>query len=695
MTRPDRTDRQADCSVPADCEGAPIGVPEPASAQSTVAFFHEHVQAALGHHQAGRLAEAQALYREILKAEPEHADALHFLGLLLCDTGERDIGLAMMARSIRLQPNAIYFNNHGNVLGRQGDRASAIECYRQAILLRPDYAEAHNNLGHALCEDGDWTAAIQSCAQALALKPDYPEAWNNLGNALKGSGNWDAAIKSYAKALALNPWYAQAHNNLGNMFEKLNRLEHAIACYRQAIVLEPGVATIRSNLGNVLRDAVLLDEAVECLHKAVECDPAWPEVHSNLLVTLNFLPQCTPQELLDESRRLGARLSAAVTPYRHEPDASARDPNRRLRVGLVSGDFASHPVGYFLEDVLAHLDAARIELIAYPTRTHEDTVTSRLKPYFAAWSGLSTLNDEQAARKIHNDNIDVLVDLSGHTSHNRLALFARKPSPIQVSWLGYFATTGLSAMDYILGDRHVLPDDEREHFIEEPWCLPDSYLCFTPPTQDIPVGPMPVTATGTFTFGCFNHLAKLNESVISLWSRVLHAVPDSRLFLKTKQLGDPDVQRRMLERFVAYGIDAARLALEGASPRAELLASYNRVDIALDPFPYPGGTTTIEALWMGVPVLTRRGDRFLSHVGESILHTAGLEDWIAADSHAYVAKAAAFASVHDRLARLRSQLRPQILASPLCDAPRFANHLEHAFRGMWERYARCAGETTK
>jgi protein O-GlcNAc transferase len=402
---------------------------------------------------------------------------------------------------------------------------------------------------------------------------------------------------------------------------------------------------------------------------------------------LNTRPDVSVCEQVDEARAFGRHQSAKAQRFEHA--AQAGEMKKRLRVGFVSGDLNSHPVGFFLESVLGHLDRTRIELVAYATRQRDDAVSQRLEPRFSAWHDISRIDDETCARRIRDDAIDILVDLSGHTNHNRLPVFAWKPAPIQATWLGYFATTGLASIDYVIADRHVLPFDESSQFVEAPWHLPDSYLCFTPPPFDIEVGPLPAGEHGAITFGCFNHLVKLNDAVVALWSRVLDAVPGSRLLLKTRQLDDPVVQRATLERFAAHGIDGARLMLEGQSPRAELLAAYQRVDIALDPFPYAGGTTSVEALWMGVPVLTRRGERFLSHVGESIVNTAGLPEWIAADDADYLNKAVRFSAQRDELAALRNTLRERLLASPLCDAPRFARHLEDAFHGMWARHAAC------
>jgi predicted O-linked N-acetylglucosamine transferase (SPINDLY family) len=355
-----------------------------------------------------------------------------------------------------------------------------------------------------------------------------------------------------------------------------------------------------------------------------------------------------------------------------------------LRVGFVSGDLKVHPTGYFLESMLEHVDRRRIELVAYPTRRAEDELTARIKPRFAAWTCLASLSDEQAARRIRDDRIDLLVDLSGHMNWNRLPLFAWRPAPVQASWLGYFATTGLSEIDYLLADAHVVPPGEEGQYTERIWRLPDSYLCFTLPTESVAVAPLPALANGSFTFGCLNNHKKLNDGVIAAWSRILHGAPHARLLLKNHQLGEPAIARETLARFSVHGIDETRLLLEGPSSREQYFATYHRVDLALDPFPYPGGTTSVEGLWMGVPVLTRRGERFVSHLGEMVLKTVGLSDWIAADTDDYVARAVAAAADPAPLAALRAGLRARVERSPLADAPRFTAHWMAAIEQMWQ-----------
>ena len=324
--------------------------------------------------------------------------------------------------------------------------------------------------------------------------------------------------------------------------------------------------------------------------------------------------------------------------------------------------------------------------MAYPSHTATDELSEQLSSRMAGWMPIYGKSDQQAARQIRDDGIHVLIDLSGYTDHTRLPMFCLKPAPVQATWLGYFGTTGLAEIDYLIGDPHVTPPDEENHFVEKIWRLPETYLCFSPPDVEIKCNSLPALENGYITFGCFNHLTKMNDAVVALWAQVLTSVPNSRLFLKTKALFDETLRANTLARFASHGIGSDRLLMEANSPRAELLAAYHRVDIALDPFPYPGGTTSAESLWMGVPVLTKRGDRFLSHVGETIAHNAGLADWIAQDEQDYIARAVAFAADLNGLAELRGNLRAQVLASPLYDSARFARHFENAMWNMWHTF---------
>ncbi len=640
----------------------------------------------------GDYAAAQAALLRALALRPTYAEAHNNLGNTLKAQHRYALALAHFQQAIALKPDYVEAHfNRGNVLEAQGDLDAGLAAYRDALTLNPDFYPALNNAGHIYKEQGRLADAIACLQRAIALKPDYVEAHNNLGNALKAQGQGAAAVACYQRALELAPQLASTYYNLGNTLQDMGAYDAAVEAYRQALAREPDNVEVFHNLGSALSSQGNAEAALACLRHALELKPDFDLARSSLLFHLNYESSCSSAEYLAEARRFGAALArrgqaytdwpAADANMAHEVNAAAHAP---LRVGLVSGDLRMHPVGYFLESVLAHLSPVRIALHAYVTGAQEDVLTARLKPRFAGWRSLMGLSDAAAAAAIRADGIQVLIDLAGHTLHNRLPVFARKPAPVQVAWLGYFASTGLDAIDYILADRHVLPPTEEDNFVERPWRLPDSYLCFTPPTPEVAIGPLPMLAAGAPTFGCFNRLSKLNDAVVALWVRVLQAVPQARLLLKAKELLEPAAQQATRARFVAHGIAPARILTEGFTPRTDYLGNYNRVDIALDPFPFPGGTTTVEALWMGVPVLTLRGDRFLSHAGESLLHTAGLADWIAADADDYVAKARAYVLDARALSVCRADLRQRLLASPLCDARRFATHLETAMYQMWQ-----------
>jgi predicted O-linked N-acetylglucosamine transferase (SPINDLY family) len=437
------------------------------------------------------------------------------------------------------------------------------------------------------------------------------------------------------------------------------------------------------SLANTLLDQDQFARAQEIYRQILTLRPEHSEAHTNLLFSMNFTGQSVA-EYVAEARRYGRMVStlAGTLP--------ACDPGRKggapLRVGLVSGDLREHPVGHFLEGTIANLDRSRVELIAYSTFNVDDAVSARMRSHFSKWT-LLPKGDKAAAQMIRADGIDILVDLAGHTGNNRLPLFAWRPAPVQASWLGYFASTGVEQMDYFIADPITTPETHRSAFTEQVWHLPCTRLCFTAPDIHVPVSDLPALSDGVVTFGCFNSLSKMNESVVGVWARLLHAAPQSRLFLKAKQFKSAAVRAQVLARFQDHAIPAHRLVLEGPSTRAEYLAAYGRVDIGLDPFPFTGATTTAESLWMGVPVLTLAGDRLVARQGMGLLTNAGLGNWIATDEDDYIGRAVALASDLPRLALLRAGLRSQVRQSPLFDGARLARDLEDALERMWDVHA--------
>ncbi len=573
----------------------------------------------------------------------------------------------------------------GATLKQLGRTTEAMSALQQAAILLPGDAGLHNNLGNILNQLGQYGEAEACFRRALLIKPDFAEAHYNLGIVVKALGQYGEAEACFRRALLIKPDFAEACYNLGNSLHDLGRLSEAEACFRQALRTRPHWPEASCNLGNTLAALGRLAEAEACCREALQCKPDYLDPYSSLLFLHSYSPEHTAADYLEEARRYGQRADSKVgAPFAQW--ICDRRP-QRLRVGLVSGDFRNHPVGYFLEGLLAQLDPSSIELFAYPTILASDELTARIRPYFAAWKPIFGLSDEAAANSIHEDGVHLLIDLAGHTANNRLPVFAWKPAPVQLSWLGYFASTGVAAMDYFLADPWTLPESLEAHFTEKVWRLPETRLCFTAPKEEVDVAPLPALANGYVTFGCFNNLTKLNDAVVTQWARILESLPGSRLLLKAKQLKDATLRQAMTERFAAHGIGVGRLILEGPSPRGEYLAAYARVDIALDPFPFTGGTTTAEALWMGVPVLTLAGDRFISRQGAGLLANASLQDWISGDIEDYVRRAVAHAGDLDRLSRLRQALRQQLLSSPLFDAQRFARHFESAMRGIWEQWS--------
>lgn len=630
----------------------------------------------------GRWAEAEASYREALRRKPESADAHCNLGNALAGLGRLDEAERSYREAILRAPNhPVALCNLATTLKDLGRTEEAAEGFRAALRAAPDLVEAHYNLGNTLRDLDRPQEAERAYREALRRRPEHAKAHNNLGNVLKDFGRLVEAEACYREAIRLDPDFADAHSNLGIAVDALGRLREAEACYREAIRRKPDYAEAHSNLGIALGDSGRPREAEASYREALRLKPDSAEMRSNLLFALNFAEPYAPEAALAEARRYGSAVSARAAP---KFDAWPTGPgDAKLRIGFVSADFCNHPVGFFLESLIAHLDPAAFELFAFPTGPKSDDLTARIKPRFRDWIPIRRKPDRVAANLIRERAIHVLLDLAGHTAGNRLPVFALRPAPVQASWLGYFATTGLPEMDYFLGDPHVCPAGEDRWFTEKLWRLPATWLCLTPPDRAIPVATAPVLANGHVTFGCFGNLAKMNEAVVATWAEILERVPGSRLFLKSKQLRDAGVVAETHARFAARGVAADRLTLEGASPRAAYLRAYDRVDIVLDTFPYPGGTTSSEAIWMGAPVLTLAGARFLSRLGESIARNVGLDDWIAADRADYVRKAAAFAGEPDRLAALRATLRERALRSPLFDAPRFAADFAAALRRMY------------
>jgi predicted O-linked N-acetylglucosamine transferase (SPINDLY family) len=680
------------------------------------------LQQAVTLHQAGQISKADILYRQILAEHPDHPEALHYSGILAHQVGKSGVAIELIGKSICHRPDyAKAHNNLGNVLNDQGKLEEAVASYQKALVLEPDFVEAHNNLGsafvkqgkleeavasfnkaltlkpgyieahsnlgNALSEQGKLEEAVASFNKALALEPDFVEAHNNLGSALVKQGKLEEAVASFNKALTLKPGYIEAHNNLGNALSEQGKFEEAVASYQKALTLKPDYAETHYNLGNVLSEQCKLEEAVASYRKALTLKPEYKEAYSNLLFCFNYMPGITQEAIYKESLQFGDRFSE----YRHQETPTFENDlskDRRLKVGYVSPDFNSHSVAYFIEPAIKAHNREKVEIFCYANVKKIDEVTKRVQAEADHWCSIVGMKDEDVAARIKKDRIDILVDLAGHTRNNRLFVFALKPAPVQVTWLGFPNTTGLPTMDYRLTDEVADPEGEADGLhIEELIRLKHGFLCYQPMTSSPDVCSLPSQECGYITFGSFNNLKKVTVEVIKAWAGILNAVPSSRLLLKAKQLINDQTRKWIIKILEQEGIAEERIEMHSWMPnQADHLALYSRVDIGLDPFPYNGTTTTCEALWMGVPVITLLGDRHASRVGASILYRVGMNELVASSVEKYIELTSSLANDRKKLIEIRSCLRDRIQKSELVNRRLFADHLEEVYRQMWNRY---------
>jgi protein O-GlcNAc transferase len=630
--------------------------------------------------------EAVAACREAIRLDPNLAIAHFNLAVALHHQGKSDEAAVACERAIRLNPDlAEAHYSLGTLLCGQGKLDEAIEVTRRAIRIRPEYVEAHANLAAMLQRQGRLDDAVAACRHAIRIMPAYADAHYNLGSALLDQHKQLKAIACWRQTIRIKPDHVEAHANLGNAWRELGELEEAVSACRRAIGIKPDHATAHSNLGAALIDQAKLDDAFVAYGNAIRLKPDFVEASSALLACMNYVEHVSPAALFAAHRGWNERHGRPL------PQASAypndRTAGRRLKAGYVSPDFRSHSVAQFLEPLLGSHDPDGIEVFCYAEVSWPDATTERFKRRADHWVTTVGLSDEALAERIRSDGIDILVDLTGHTSKNRLPVFARKPAPVQVTWLGYPNTTGLDAIDHRLIDAVTDPEGEADAFASEALVrLPGGFLCYG--SRDDAPAPeaAPCLSNGFATFGSFNNPTKLSGATLDVWAQVLARVPQARLLLKGKPFADIATRALFLDRLAGRGVAADRVELVGWLPDRAHLALYDHVDIALDPFPYNGTTTTCEALWMGVPVVTLRGDRHAGRVGASLLTQIGLTDLIADSVEAYVEMAVALAGNPARLTDLRHSLRPRMAASSLCDAAGFARKVEDAYRAMWARW---------
>jgi predicted O-linked N-acetylglucosamine transferase (SPINDLY family) len=654
-----------------------------------VAEYHRHL--AECHRKAGRWEEAIAAYHRATDRKPDLAEAYHGLGIVLKTLGRLDEAIAAYHQTIALRPGkAAAHCNLGDALFVQGRIEEAIAACDRAIQLQPDLAEAHNNRGNALRHRGSLDEAIAAYGRAIQIKPAYAVAHSNLGNALRDQGELDRAIAAYRRATQLEPENAEAWNNLGIAWHQAGRLDDAIAAYDRALALGTDLAHAWTNRGMAFRDQGRQDEALACLRKARALNPHLQVAASNLVYGLLFHPDYDARALLEEHRRWDERfarpLARLIQPHRNEPA-----PDRRLRIGYVSADFRDHVLGHNLMPLFREHDHRHFEIVCYADVIRRDAFTRDFQTAADLWRDVAGKSDDEVARLVRADRIDILVDLALHTAGNRLLTFARKPAPVQVTFAGYPGTTGLAAIDYRLTDPYLdPPGSDDAGYAEESVRLPATFWCYEPLSGGPDVNPLPANENGSITFGSLSGFARINASVLALWARVLRAVDRSCLLLLA-----PDGAHRALtrEQFEREGVAPDRVVFVTRQPRREYLECYHGIDVVLDTFPYSGHTTSLDALWMGVPVVTLAGRTVVGRAGLSQLTNLRLPELVATTPVEYVRIAVALAGDLPYLSALRAGMRDHMRNSPLMDAPAFARGVEAAYRVMWQRWcARSSAE---
>jgi len=576
-------------------------------------------------------------------------------------------------------------------LNEQHRFRESVLCCRRALRRQPESPGLLNNLGVALAQLGRLEEAERNLRRALRLKPDFAAAVNNLAAVCVKQKRLDEAAALLSEGLRRNGASVEALNNLATVLRMSGHLSEAARLLEAALAIRPDCAELWRNLATLTRDRGLAAEAVPQYRRAVELDPESAVAGSGLLMCLNFLPDADPLAVYAEHRAWARRhadpLAAAIRPHSNTPA-----PDRSLQVGYLSPDFRRHPVAGFLKPVLAAHDRERFQITCYANVAHADQVTAEFKALGHRWRDVFGLTDPQLAELIRSDGIDILVELAGHTWDNRLLAVARKPAPVQVTWLGYPNTTGLRTVDYRITDAWADPPGTTDHLHSEQLVrLPCGFSCWGPPAEAPEPSPPPAATRGAVSFGSFNFAPKITPQVIEVWAEILRRTPGARLLLKYTGLNDEGVRRATWERFERSGVSADRILLLGSTRSwREHLAQYAEVDIALDPFPYNGTTTTCEALWMGVPVVTLAGRTHAARVGVSLLNNVGLPELIADSPERYVALAVELAGDAERLARLRADLRPRMARAPLTNAALFTRTLEEAYRTMWRRWVESA-----
>jgi predicted O-linked N-acetylglucosamine transferase (SPINDLY family) len=637
----------------------------------------------------GLLDEAIATYRQAIALQPNYSEAHNNLGNVLRDNGRLDDAIAAYRRAIALRPKwALAHGNLGRVLKDKGQLNEAIAAHRQAIALDPNSSEAHYNLGNALASLGRPDEAIAIYRVAIALKPDLAQVHINLANVFAERGQHDEAIAALQQAIRFKPGDADALYNLGNALRERGRPDDALAAYRLAIINRPGHASTYGNMGAALKDMGRVDDAIAASRHAVALSPDAAPAHSNLVYLLHFSPDYDTKAVYEEASHWNQKHAAPLT-HLIRPHPNDRDLNRRLRIGYISPDFRDHCQSLFTMPLLSAHDPGQVEICCYSDVVCPDELTRQLRGLAQHWTDVNGKSDDEVADLIRRDAIDILVDLTMHMARNRLLVFARKPAPVQVSWLAYPGSTGLSAIDCRLSDPYLDPPGADESICSEKTVrLPNTFWCYDPQIgRELPISTLPAMGGNVITFGCLNNFCKTNDAILNLWANMLREIRGSRLLLLAHEGSH---RQRTMHRLGQVGIDPSRIEFVSPRPRREYLELYHRIDIGLDSFPYNGHTTSLDSFWMGVPVVTLMGETAVSRAGWCQLSNLRLPELAARTPEQFVEIAVALAGDLPRLQALRASLRQRMENSPLMDAPKFAREMEAAYRSIWRTWCESA-----
>ena len=628
--------------------------------------------------------EAIVQFKKAIQLNSNYPEAYNNLGIAFFKIKEYENAKHNYEKAISLKPGFFEaHNNLGAIYRKKLNFDEAVNCYNKSIQLNQKFIDPYINLGNIFNEYGKFDDARKIFLKVIELNPNYSKGYSGIGRSLKNLGNIQQAIENYEKAIQLEPNNPEAYNNLGVALRNQDKLEEAIENYKKAIQIDPKFSQAYYNLGVSYQAKYKLDDAIDFYKKTLEIDSEYLPARSNLIYIQNYSLKYNSDDYLDHAKKFYASLKK-IDEKEFEKFQFEKKPNK-LRVGFVSGDFRKHPVGYILKNILGILKNSSLEIYAYSNSLDNDDLTEQLKSEFKKWDNISFKNDIMIINKIRSDKINILFDLSGYTGNNKLSIFINKPAPVQITWLGCLSSTGIPEIDYIIGDPYTFPKDLKQKFTEKIWRFPEVLQCFSKPNLDLLIGDLPTLKNNFITFGCFSNPLKINNFILKIWSKILNKIPNSKIMFKSLRTND-ESKKNITNSLVSYGVNQKQIIFDGKSSLEKYFESYNKIDLVLDTFPFNGGATSHDAVWMGVPVLSLQGNIAYSRMGSCLNHHLNMIDWIAKNEDEYIIKATKFASDSNLLSNIRKNLRQKAIDSPIFNSERFAKNFEENMWKIWNEF---------